>query len=62
MIDMRVMRSEEWDGKRVYAEQVKYFSAVQPLDLSAEWKDGLYLVMVRVEGQAPRSARVVVKR
>jgi hypothetical protein len=49
-------------GKRVYAEQVNNFLALQPLGLSTEWKDGLYLVMVRVEGQAPRSARVVVKR
>ena len=48
-------------GKCVYAEQVKNFGALQPLGLSAEWKEGLYLVMVRVEGQAPRSARVVVR-
>jgi Secretion system C-terminal sorting domain len=48
-------------GSRVYAEQVSYFSALQPLDLSREWKEGLYLVMVRVEGQAPKAARVMVK-
>ena len=49
-------------GSRVHAEQVNYFSALQPLDLSQGWKEGLYLVMVRVEGQAPKAARVVVKR
>ena len=49
-------------GKRVHAEQVSHFGALQPLDLSAEWRDGLYLVMVRMDGQAPRTARVVLKR
>jgi hypothetical protein len=49
-------------GSRVHAEQVNYFGALQPLDLSRDWKEGLYLVMVRVEGQAPKAARVVVKR
>lgn len=49
-------------GSRVHAEQVNNFGALQPLDLSREWKEGLYLVMVRVEGQAPKAARVVVKR
>lgn len=49
-------------GSRVHAEQVNFFNALQPLDLSSDWKAGLYLVMVRVEGQAPKGARVVVKR
>ncbi|MEX1133184.1 MAG: T9SS type A sorting domain-containing protein, partial [Flavobacteriales bacterium] len=49
-------------GKRVHVEQVSSFMALRSLELSGEWKEGLYLVMVRVEGQAPRSARVVVKR
>lgn len=49
-------------GSRVHAEQVNYLGALQPLDLSREWKEGLYLVMVRVQGQAPKAARVVVKR
>lgn len=49
-------------GGRVHAEQVNHFNALQPLDLSPSWKEGLYLVMVRVEGQGPKSARVVVKR
>ena len=49
-------------GKRMYAEEVSNFGALQPLDLSLEWKNGLYLLMVRVEGQAPRSVRVVVSR
>ncbi|QQR88229.1 MAG: T9SS type A sorting domain-containing protein [Flavobacteriales bacterium] len=49
-------------GSRVHAEQVNTFNALQTLDLSRDWKEGLYLVMVRVEGQAPKAARVVVKR
>jgi hypothetical protein len=49
-------------GSRVHTEQVNAFAALQPLDLSQDWKEGLYLVMVRVEGQAPKAARVVVKR
>ena len=49
-------------GSRVHAEQVNAFGALQPLDLSREWKEGLYVVMVRVEGQAPKAARVVVNR
>ncbi len=49
-------------GSRVHGEEVSWFQALQPLNLPAEWKDGLYLVMVRVEGQAPKSARLVVRR
>ncbi|HRF81026.1 MAG TPA: T9SS type A sorting domain-containing protein [Flavobacteriales bacterium] len=49
-------------GSRVHAEQVSNFNALQPLDLPQDWKEGLYLVMVRAEGQAPKAARVVVKR
>lgn len=49
-------------GKRMHAEEVPHFMALQPLDLPADWKEGLYLVMVRVEGKAPRSARVVLRR
>ncbi len=49
-------------GTRVHTEQVNSFDALQPLALSREWVEGLYLVMVRVEGQAPKAARVVVKR
>ncbi len=49
-------------GKRMHAEEVAWMQALQPLELPAEWKEGLYLVMVRVEGKAPRSARVVLRR
>ena len=49
-------------GRRLHAEQVSHFGALQPLELPAEWRDGLYLVMVRMDGQAPRTARVVLKR
>ena len=49
-------------GEQVLAQQVGHLVALQPLDLSAEWKEGLYMVMVRIEGQAPQRARVVVHR
>ncbi len=49
-------------GKRMHAEEVAWMQALQPLDLPADWKEGLYLVMVRVDGKAPRSARVVLRR
>lgn len=49
-------------GKRVRAEQVNSFGALQAVELPAELKEGLYLVMVRAEGQAPKGARLVVKR
>lgn len=49
-------------GKRVYAEEVSHLQVLQPLELAADWKEGLYLVMVRAEGLAPKSARVVVRR
>jgi hypothetical protein len=49
-------------GKRVQGEQVNALGALQPFSLSGDLKEGLYLLMVRVEGQAPKSARVVVRR
>jgi hypothetical protein len=49
-------------GKRVHGELVNALGALQPVRIPAELKEGLYLLMVRVEGQAPKSARVVVKR
>jgi hypothetical protein len=49
-------------GQRVHAEEVPFLTALQPLELPLEWKEGLYVVMVRVEGQAPKSARLVLRR
>ena len=49
-------------GQRVHAEHVTSLMALQPLELSSIQQEGLYLVMLRVEGQAPRCARVVVRR
>ena len=49
-------------GKHVYTEQVNNFSALQPLDVSTVQAEGLYLVMVRVEGSGPRSARLIIRR
>lgn len=49
-------------GKRVYMEEVAALMAVQPLQLQAIDSKGLYLVQVRVAGQAPKQARLLVER
>jgi len=49
-------------GQRVHADEVPFLNALQLLQLSSDWKEGLYLVMVRVEGHAPKSARLVLRR
>lgn len=49
-------------GKRVQAVQIISLSALQMVELSQELREGLYMVVLRVDGQTPRSARVVVKR
>jgi hypothetical protein len=49
-------------GKRVQAEQASSLSALQEVDLASELREGLYLVMLRVEGQEPRSARLIIRR
>ncbi|MBK9420397.1 MAG: T9SS type A sorting domain-containing protein [Flavobacteriales bacterium] len=48
-------------GKLVHAEQVASLMALQPLELSSIQQEGLYLVMLRVDGQAPLSARVIIQ-
>lgn len=49
-------------GRVVLAEQVPSLMAVQPVDLSALRSEGLYLVQVKVAGEAPKSARLIMKR
>ncbi len=49
-------------GKRVHAERVSSLNTSQPLDLPGEWSEGLYMVVVRVEGGTARAARVMVRR
>lgn len=49
-------------GKRVHAQVVSSVAGNVLLDLPGSMREGLYLVMVRVEGQAPESARVVLRR
>lgn len=49
-------------GKRMLAEQVPSFSPLQQLELPTDLPEGLYSVMVRIEKEAPRSARIVLKR
>lgn len=49
-------------GNRVQSELVPALGALQPLRIHDELKEGLYLLMVHVDGQEPRSARVVVRR
>ena len=49
-------------GKRVHARQVSSLGANAVVELPASLHEGLYLVMLRVEGRAVRSARLVVSR
>lgn len=49
-------------GRRVHAETVPALAANVALDLPASLREVLYLVMLRIEEQAPRSARVIVRR
>ena len=48
-------------GKQVHARVVSSLTSNVVLELPAELREGLYLVMVRTEGREPMSARVVVK-
>ncbi|MBK7384498.1 MAG: hypothetical protein IPI81_14385 [Flavobacteriales bacterium] len=55
----------EWfdaTGKRVEARSVASLPATLSVDVPDAVKEGLYLVMLRVEGSAPRTARVIVRR
>ena len=49
-------------GNRVHAKQVSALGTVRPLDLSGDLKEGLSMLIVRVEGRIPKRVRVVVKR
>ncbi|MBK9175239.1 MAG: T9SS type A sorting domain-containing protein [Flavobacteriales bacterium] len=49
-------------GKRVHARVLPSLASNVVLELPAQLREGLYLVMVRVEGQEPKSARVVLQR
>ena len=49
-------------GKRVHARVVPSLASSLVLELPATLREGLYLVKVRIEGQEPRSARVVLSR
>ncbi len=57
-----VVEIYEASGRQVYTEQLTGLQGVHVLDLSAVTEAGLYLMILRVEGQGPRSARVVVQR
>ncbi|MCB9182390.1 MAG: T9SS type A sorting domain-containing protein [Flavobacteriales bacterium] len=48
-------------GKRVQAEQITSLSALQTVELSQGLREGLYMVVLRVDGMQ-RSARIVLKR
>ncbi len=48
-------------GKLVLSQPVSALMAIHPLDLSSEEAEGLYLVMLRTDGRAARSARVVMQ-
>jgi len=49
-------------GKQVHARVVPSLVSNVVLELPAELREGLYLMMVRVEGQEPKSARVILHR
>ncbi|MBL7963551.1 MAG: T9SS type A sorting domain-containing protein [Flavobacteriales bacterium] len=49
-------------GKRVQGQVVSAVASNIQLELPVELREGLYLVMLRVEGNAPESARVVIRR
>jgi hypothetical protein len=49
-------------GKRVHAEQVQAYNRLQKFDLSSDLSEDLYLIVLHVEGQGPRSARVTIRR
>ncbi|MFZ1692277.1 MAG: T9SS type A sorting domain-containing protein [Flavobacteriales bacterium] len=49
-------------GKRVHAEVVSSVASNVLLELPGSLREGLYLVMVRVDGQVPMSARVIIRR
>ncbi len=48
-------------GKRVLVKEEASLMTVQQLDLEAITSEGLYLVQVRVAGQAPKHARFLIK-
>jgi hypothetical protein len=49
-------------GKRMHAQAVSSAVSNVLLELPTELREGLYLVMVRVDGEAPESARVIIRR
>ncbi len=49
-------------GKQVHARVVPSLASNVVLELPAELREGLYLVMVRMEGRVPMSARVILHR
>ncbi len=49
-------------GARMHAEQFSTAIPMWSFELPAEWTDGLYLVVLRSEGQHPKTARIVLQR
>lgn len=49
-------------GTSVQVVRVNTLGAVQWIDLLPSLAEGMYQVMVNVEGQAPRGTRVIVER
>lgn len=49
-------------GRRVLAEQNRAITPLMHFDLPMELHEGMYVLMLRAEGQPPQAARVVVKR
>ncbi|HEX2617071.1 MAG TPA: T9SS type A sorting domain-containing protein [Flavobacteriales bacterium] len=49
-------------GERVHSEHVNALGMSQQLELSSSWTEGMYLVIVRVDGQPPKTARMIIQR
>ena len=49
-------------GARLHAEALSKAMPMWSFELPSEWTDGLYMVVLRAEGQYPKTARLVLQR
>lgn len=57
-----VIEMVDASGRRVHVERIMALRPSHTIERSGGWAEGLYQVIVHVDGEAPRSTRVVVKR
>jgi len=55
---------EVWDatGRLIFQQRIGAMNEVQTIHLSPDWKNGIYMVKLQVEGHAPQVTRVSVQR